>query len=200
MVAQPALPIEGRRFVRLDVELHAERSDVQHPRPRDAVARLFADVDAAAQAEEPIPQPRMEAARQDDEAHLDGYDPWRLALAQLEDEAVHPPHLRLLAIGHLRIEDVADQVQAFHQPPPRKTSGIVTTASTIESTSRKAATVFEIQPLACSLSSLRSFMMSRKGMATNGSTKALIAIVNSVSFSGSIPNKMSSDEMKMAPV
>src|SRR5215216_4712374 len=200
VVAQPPLPVEGRRFGRLHLELDVVGSDVFHLLPGDPVARGLADSDAAAEPLDPTLHARVDAPGQHHEPHLDRVDPRGLVRAHLEDETVDPPHLRLVLIDHLLVAAVTGQVQLVHQLPPTIASGMETTARTKARMTRQTVTAFESGPFACSRSSLRSFISSRKGMATKGRTAALMAMVRRVSFSGSMPNRMSSEESRIAPV
>src|SRR5205823_5400935 len=118
-----------------------------------------------------------------------------------EHDAVDAAHPGLVAVDDLLIEDVADQVEALaHQLPPTNASGMETTASTSVSSTMPIVAKFEKKPLACSRSSLRSFISSSIGIATTGSTAALMAMVEIVSFSGSRPNSVKSALRKIAAV
>src|SRR3954452_13401517 len=147
VVAQPVLPVEDRGVVDVEIEPDID-ADVAHPMPRDAVRlamRLAAK--AGRQARDEPAEPRPEPAPEGDAADLHEGDGRRRALAQLGDDAVALAHLGLVAVDHLLVEDVADEL---HRQPPRISSGIVTIASTQPSAITNSTAALAIVPLRCS--------------------------------------------------
>src|SRR3979411_440250 len=117
VIAQPALPRERRRAVRIDVELQVLRVDLADQGPRNDLNRRLPNRKAATDCLDPLLDPRMNPSGQHDESELETIDTRLLALLEAQDQTVDASHERPFTVDELVVQNIANELE-IHQLPP----------------------------------------------------------------------------------
>src|SRR6185437_9848523 len=165
---QPIFERVDRR--RLDVLVEPERGAFPpQVGPGNSVGHAPARPESRISARVPTTKTAVEARKQSDRADLDVRHDRRLPIAEQQDDPIHAPGVRAVAVPQLLVEHVRHQMKAHD---PNTSNGIDTTASTSAMTLMHNTTALPMRPFVFLPRSSLSFMRMRNGSTPTGSDAA----------------------------